>query len=225
VIEDSSAGGRSAAAAAAAAAGAMWGALKSFPMRRPFVFGTGLAGVKNGLCDVLVQTAVEKKDLDTIDWRRVSVFTTFGALFSGAWQYVLFVRMMPRLCPAAEAFAAKPFRQKLKDIPGLKQLAVQNFVENGINNPVLYFPIFYTVKEFIEGGDLRDGVKKYKAHFKEDVLAIWKVWIPAQFVNFAFNPMWMRVPFVAFVSAFWTGYVSMTRGKKEELPVEDEETR
>ena len=197
----------------------MWSAIRAFPVRRPFIFGTGLAGVKNGLCDVLVQKAVEGNE--DIDWRRVSVFTTFGALFSGAWQYVLFVRIMPRLCPAAEAFAAKPFRQKIKDIPGLKQLALQNFVENGINNPILYFPIFYTVKEFIEGGDLRDGVKKYKAHFKEDVLAIWKVWIPAQFVNFAFNPMWMRVPFVAFVSAFWTGYVSMTRGKKEELPADE----
>ena len=197
----------------------MWGAVRRFPLRHPFLFGTGLAGFKNGCCDILVQKAVENND--TIDWRRVSVFTTFGAIFSGAWQYILFVRIMPRLCPAAEAFAAKPLREKIKDIPGLKQLAVQNFVENGINNPVLYFPIFYTVKEFIEGGELRNGVKKYRKHFKEDVLAIWKVWIPAQFFNFAFSPMWLRVPFVAFVSAFWTGYVSMTRGRKEELLEED----
>ncbi len=196
--------------------------VRRFPVAHPFVFGTGLAGVKNGACDVLVQKAVE--GADDVDWRRTTVFTAFGALFSGAWQYVLFVRIMPRLCPNAAAFAAKPWREKIRDVPGLKQLAVQNFVENGINNPVLYFPIFYTVKEFVEGGKLRDGVRKYKAHFKEDVIAIWKVWIPAQFFNFAFSPMWLRVPFVAFVSAFWTGYVSMTRGKREELEsLSDEE--
>ena len=88
----------------------------------------------------------------------------------------MFVRLLPRLCPAAEAFANKPIREKIKDVPGLKSLFVQLAVDNGINNPILYFPIFYTVKEFIEGGDLKDGIKKYKTHFKEDVIAIWKVW-------------------------------------------------
>ena len=196
----------------------MMSALRSvarFPKTRPFIFGTVLAGVKNGACDVLVQKTVE--DAETIDWRRVKVFTCFGALFSGAWQYVLFVRLMPRIVPRAEAFALKPLRQKIRDGPGLRGLAIQTFVENGINNPVLYFPIFYTIKEFLEDGPLEDGIKKYRKNFKEDVTAILKVWVPAQLFNFAFSPMWLRVPFVAFVSAFWTAYVSITRGKPEKL--------
>ena len=199
----------------------MFSALRRMPKSHPFIFGTLFTGVKNGGVDILVQKGVE--GAEELNIKRVVVFGTFGMLFSGAWQYMLFVKVMPKLCPAAEAFAAKPIREKLKDIPGLKQLFIQNFVENGINNPILYFPCFYTVKEFVEGGPLSDGWKKYKMNMKEDVIAIWKVWIPAQFFNFAFSPMWFRVPFVACVSAFWTAYVSTTRGKKITLPSEDDE--
>lgn len=53
---------------------------------------------------------------------------------------------------------------------------------------------------------------KYRANAWEDLRAIWSVWVPAQFINFAFSPMWLRVPFVAVVSSGWTAYVSFTRG-------------
>ena len=199
----------------------MWSAARRIPIKHPFMFGVAFTGFKNAGCDILVQKVVE--DAKELNLRRVAVFGVFGALFSGACQYCLFVKIAPKLCPGAEAFAVKPIREKLKDIPGLKQLLVQNFLENGLNNPILYYPIFYTVKEFIEGGPLSDGWKKYKMNMKEDVIAIWKVWIPAQFINFAFSPMWFRIPFVACVSAFWTGYVSITRGKKMVLDDKVEE--
>ena len=190
-------------------------AVLTFPKRRPFVFGTCLAGFKNGAVDLVVQKKVEGRE--SIDWRRTTVFTSFGLLFNGAWQYFLFVKMMPRLCPQAVSFARKPIREKLKDIPGLKQLALQNFVENGINNALIYYPLFYTLKEYIEGGAFEDGIKKYRKNMKDDLLAIWKVWVPAQFINFAFCPLWLRVPYVACLSCFWTAFVSFTRGKKEIL--------
>jgi protein Mpv17 len=97
----------------------------------------------------------------------------------------------------------------------LKGVLIQNFVENGINNPVLYFPIFYTIQEFLVNGSegkVSNGLRKYVQNAKEDIPAIWSVWIPAQLVNFGLSPLWFRVPFVALVSAFWTGYVSWTRG-------------
>ena len=119
---------------------------------------------------------------------------------------------MPRLVPAAEAFALSPIRDKLRNVAGLKGLFIQNFVENGINNPLLYFPIFYSIQELLAGGNVVDGLKKYQKNAWEDVTAIWAVWVPAQFINFAFSPLWFRVPFVACVSAGWTAYVSFTRG-------------
>jgi len=119
-------------------------ALSRIPVQYPFAFGAGFSCVKNGAADVLIQTQVEK--CDKIDWRRTSIFSTFGLLFCGCWQYLLFTKIMPKMCPGAASFAAKSFREKLKDIKGLKQLAVQVFVENGINNPLLFFPVFYSVK-------------------------------------------------------------------------------
>jgi len=193
----------------------MFGRLRAIPARHPFMFAIGVTTVKTGTADLFVQKYVEKRE--EVDWRRNMVFLTFGVTYMGAWQYLLFVKIMPRLVPGAEAFAAKSIRDKLSDGAGLRGLVIQNFVENGINNPLLYFPIFYTIKEALEGGDLRDGVRKYRAHFWEDLTAIWSVWVPAQFINFAFSPLWFRVPFVAMVSAGWTAFVSFKRGNKEQL--------
>lgn len=187
----------------------------SFPKRRPFIFGVSLTAFKTGAVDVLVQKYVEKKE--TIDTRRTFIFTTFGLTYLGAWQYLLFVKIMPRLVPGAATFATKSLREKLQDKQGLRGLLIQNFVENGINNPLLFFPIFYTLKEYMEGGPLQDGLTKYRLHWKEDLRNIWTLWIPAQFFNFAFSPMWFRVPFVACVSAFWTAFVSFKRGAREEI--------
>jgi hypothetical protein len=61
-----------------------------------------------------------------------------------------------------------------------------------------------------------------RKNFHEDVPAILAVWVPAQFINFGFSPMWFRVPFVATVSAFWTGYVSLTRGAAHTTPLSDQ---
>ena len=192
----------------------MAAALLSVPKRYPFVFGVSTATMKTGGVDLLVQKYVEK--VDEIDWMRFSVFTAFGFCFAGVWQYTLFVKVMPRLCPGAKAFIDKPIREKIRDTQGLKELAIQNFAENGVNNPLLYFPIFYTIQEFrtkgFEEGRVSNALSKYVANAHEDVPAILSVWVPAQAFNFAFSPMWLRVPFVSVVSALWTVYVSIVRG-------------
>jgi len=56
------------------------------------------------------------------------------------------------------------------------------------------------------------GACRYMGNAHEDLPAIWSVWVPAQLLNFGFSPMWFRVPFVAFVSAAWTAFVSNKRG-------------
>jgi protein Mpv17 len=192
--------------------------LFALPKRYPFAFGVCAATIKTGTVDLLIQRYVEQRK--EIDWKRTQAFTVFGCVFLGAWQYTLFVRIMPTICPNAEAFAAKPLREKLKDARGLKDLALQNFVENGINNPLLFFPCFYTVQEFLtkgfERGSVRYALSKYRANCYEDVPAIWALWVPAQFINFAFSPMWLRVPFVVAVSCVWTSYVSLTRGSTQD---------
>lgn len=196
----------------------MFASIRRIPVKHPFAFGVVFAGIKHCTADILVQKTVENKE--EVDIRRATVFTAFGALFCGAWQYGLFVKLMPWLCPNAVSFAGKSIRAKLKDVPGMKQLAIQVFIENGINNPILYYPTFYSIKAFIEGHSAVEsipvGINKYRENLVEDVIAIWKVWVPAQFFNFAFSPMWFRVPFVACVSFMFTCYVSFKRGAPDD---------
>jgi len=42
--------------------------------------------------------------------------------------------------------------------------------------------------------------------------ALWKIWVPSTFLNFAFMPMWARVPWVAGTSLVWTIILSTMRG-------------
>eukprot|EP00467_Chlorarachnion_reptans_P014141 CAMPEP_0114529300 /NCGR_PEP_ID=MMETSP0109-20121206/24750_1 /TAXON_ID=29199 /ORGANISM="Chlorarachnion reptans, Strain CCCM449" /LENGTH=207 /DNA_ID=CAMNT_0001711671 /DNA_START=224 /DNA_END=844 /DNA_ORIENTATION=+ len=189
--------------------------LSKIPRNFPFVFGVTTAAVKTGGADYLVQKYVEGQK--QADWRRVGVFTTFGFVFCGCWQYFLFVKSFPLLFPRVPEFINKPILEKLRDRRGLRDVGVQVFIENGINNPLLYFPIFYSIKEMLKGNQnfLRDGVSSYVKNAHEDLPAIWSVWIPAQIINFGFSPMWFRVPFVSLVSAVWTCYVSITRGEMD----------
>ena len=179
----------------------------------------GVTAVKTGGVDLVVQKFVENKE--EIDWKRNVTFLAFGMTFQGAWQYYLFNRVMPRITPDAFTFAAKSIREKVKDVKGMKNVLVQNFVENGINNPLFFFPTFYSIKEMVSTGkwtfsaaynSVNNGISRYRKNFWSDITACWAVWVPAQTINFAFSPAWFRVPFVALVSAGWTGYVSFTRG-------------
>ena len=196
-----------------------WKLVKQIPKRHAFVFGSVFAGVKSGAADVFIQTHVEK--VDKVDWRRTSIFATFGFAFCGVWQYTLFVKTMPRLVPGAEVFINKPFLQKLKDVQGWKGVGIQVGIENFINNTFLFFPCFYSIKECIEGRplSLSAGMRVYTRdytfndEFWTDLTSIWKVWIPAQIINFGFSPMWFRVPYVACVSFGWTCWVSLVRGQ------------
>ena len=49
----------------------------------------------------------------------------------------------------------------------------------------------------------------------EDLVALWKVWIPSTLLNFAFMPMWARIPWVASTSLIWTCILSAMRGSSE----------
>ena len=37
-------------------------------------------------------------------------------------------------------------------------------------------------------------------NYKEDLVALWKLWVPSTFLNFALMPMWARIPWVATTS-------------------------
>ena len=190
---------------------------------RAFEFGAACAGAKAIVADVLVQRVAEGRTDDQMDLKRIAVFGVFGTLYSGVWQFYLFNRIMPRLVPGTASFAAKPLRQKLADAAGMRGLALQVFIENGLNNALLYFPIFYSLQSMLQGcgmaHSLVEGPRTYAQNAHKDLPDIWKFWVPAQLVNFGFCPLWMRVPMTAALSFVWTAYISCSRGAyQQRLP-------
>ena len=60
---------------------------------------------------------------------------------------------------------------------------------------------------------MRSAADKYKREIKDSCKALWKIWVPAQLVNFAFVPRHLRIPYVAAVSFGWTVVLSTMQGR------------
>jgi len=123
--------------------------------------------------------------------------------------------------PQAASFTAKTLAEKAKDIPGIRNVFLQVFIDQFVHHPLMYFPVFYMIKDFVTSDkpDPVRAVKTYYGNMTEDLTALWKVWIPSTFLNFAFMPMWARIPWVASTSMIWTCILSAMRGGSE-VPVE-----
>ncbi|KAJ8598696.1 hypothetical protein CTAYLR_003109 [Chrysophaeum taylorii] len=182
---------------------------------KPFAFGVGFSCVKTSVSDLIVQVGVERRE--EIDWRRNASFAAFGFGYLGIVQYTLYVPVFGRLFPGAAAFAAKPLRDKLADPKGLATLAAQVFLDQCVHHPFAYFPAFYATKELVTRGNVELALSKWKENFWADLQALWQVWVPATILNFAFSPMWLRIPVVASTSLLWTMILSTMRGKTHDV--------
>jgi predicted amino acid-binding ACT domain protein len=196
----------------ASAARSVWSRAKAIPIEHPFAFGFFISGFKTSFSDLLVQKVVERKE--KVDWKRNAAFATFGFLYLGAVQYGIYVKLFGRVFPGAAGFAAKSITDKLKDARGIFTLGAQVVLDQCLHHPLLYFPIFYCTRELVmhEKPDLVRCMNEYRRNMKEDMIALWKVWVPSTIINFAFMPMWARIPFVAATSLVWTCILSAMRG-------------
>jgi hypothetical protein len=116
-----------------------------------------------------------------------------------------------------DRFAKLSFVEKLKDTAGILDAAKMVVFDITIHLPLIYFPTYYTVKEFVGGHSwnpidwIQDGVGKYCSNAKDDLSAMIKLWGPSDCIQFVL-PVHIRLPFRHVVSFFWTAYVSFTRG-------------
>mmetsp|Transcript_24547 Transcript_24547/g.35992 ORF Transcript_24547/g.35992 Transcript_24547/m.35992 type:complete len:452 (-) Transcript_24547:474-1829(-) len=202
--------------ASSSAAPSLLSKIKSVPIKYPLGFGVAVSTVKTSVSDLLVQKAIERKE--QVDWKRNFAFASFGFVYLGVVQYTIYVNLFGRLFPGAAAFAAKSLRGKLKDAKGMRDLGSQVFLDQFVHHPLMYFPAFYCIKELVtssdssEGPDFKRVLMEYKDNMKEDLVALWKIWVPTTVLNFAFMPMWARIPWVAGTSFVWTCILSAMRG-------------
>jgi len=192
--------------------------------RHPFAFGTVVASAKTGMADFIVQKYVERNE--KIDRRRLALFSFWGFFWCGTVQYFIYVKLFAQvLFPSVRGFVSKSISGKLADKQGqlivLKQVALDQFV----HHPFFVFPAFYTLKCIVESEDALSpsgyflkGLGNYRNNITTDLTVCWSTWVPAFMINFSICPLWMRVPFVAGVSFFFTMYWSFLHGS----PIEKE---
>lgn len=199
------------------------GGIMAFPKTHPFAFQLMIATVKTSAADLLCQVVAEGKSWKEIDWRRNGIFVVFGFAYLGCFQYWIMVTKYRQWFPTMDRFAKLPLAAKLKDTAGILDAMKMVVFDVTVHLPLMYFPTYYTVKEFVGGKTwnpvdwVKDGVTKYSGNLKEDLSAMIKLWGPSDCVQFVL-PMHIRMPFRHLVSFFWTAYVSFTRGAIEEEP-------
>jgi len=197
------------------------GGVMNFPKDHPFTFQLIVATAKTSGADLVCQTVAERKSFDEIDWKRNGIFVVFGFAYLGGFQYWLMVNKYRQWFPTMDRFAKLPFAEKLKDTAGLIDAAKMVMFDLVVHLPMIYFPTYYTVKEFVGGSSwsptdwVKDGVTKYTHNMKEDLTAMVQLWGPSDCIQFIL-PVHIRMPFRHVVSFFWTAYVSFTRGSIEE---------
>jgi len=202
-------------------------AKESFAKANPFAFQLVVATGKTMAADLMTQTVAEGKKFDEIDWKRNGIFVVFGFAYLGGFQYWLMINKYRQWFPSMDRFAKLSFAEKLKDTAGILDAVKMIVFDLVVHLPMIYFPCYYTVKEFVSGDSwnpvdwAKNGVTKYSKNMKEDLSAMIKLWGPSDCVQFVL-PLHIRLPFRHFVSFFWTAYISFTRGAVEKIPDADD---
>jgi hypothetical protein len=152
-----------------------------------------------------------------IDWKRNGVFIVFGAVYLGGFQWWVLVTQYRKWFAGMDRFANASLAEKMKDLPGFKATLKQIAFDVGVLFPCVYFPVFYSVKELVQGGSsnpidwVTKGFSKYMTNFRTDVTAMATFWGPGDIIVCSV-PMWLRMPARHFLSLGWTSYLSYLRG-------------
>merc|ERR1719266_2491481 len=87
----------------------------------------------------------------------------------------------------------------------------------------LYLPFFYTLQACVYGNEVSwekvgRGLKTCSENWNADAWNMSLLYLPTQYVNFAYVPCHWRVCFVAGISMCWCTILSLLRGSRTELP-------
>jgi len=190
--------------------------LASIPRRAPLAFSIAYGGIKTIAADILVQKYLEHRE--TLDMKRASVFLVFGCVQVGFVQFMIFSKLFPYMFKGAGTFSQQTFAQMAKDKQGLKNVVKQVCVDQFIYHPVMYFPVFYTLQEILNGNvsdprkTVGDAFSKYIPNCVDDWKGLWKIFMPVSIFQNSLCPVHLRVPCHATAGFFYCIFLSLTRG-------------
>lgn len=177
--------------------------MNAFFKRHPLFVSLVGNTIKTASADIITQKYLENKK--ELDLQRLSVFTSFGFVYLGGWQHFLFNNLFVKCEKIMTLAKYKPISQSI----------ILTFLDIGIHTPLMYYPSFYMIKGYLENQSMNKVIDTYNENIKNDMIAMWKVWLPAQMINFTFIPIHFRMPFITSVSFGWTIILSLMRGNKK----------
>jgi len=156
--------------------------------KHPILFASCFACVKNSVADYSIQKTQNEGPFNI---KRTLGFSLFGLLHVGAGQYIILNKIIPRIIPSINKIP-KPSNAVLKAI----------ILDQFIHVPLIYFPLFYTFKEFGESTifnppETSNIIKNYKENLKNDMIISGSIFMPIQFLNYKFIPTHLRVPLLS----------------------------
>ncbi len=186
-----------------------------FAKQYPFINNVAIATTKTGAADFIAQTVIGGTPIYQLDIERSILFMTFGAVYSGGFQWLYQVNIFKKLFDI-EKFTNLSIKEKLEDKEGLKQLMFQTALDLTVLT-LAYLPAFYIFKAGVFSGSvdpniwMSTGLNDYMTNFAKDEADLLKVWFPADLVCFSV-PLYLRLPVRHSVSFLWTAYLSFARG-------------
>ncbi len=146
------------------------------------------------ISDIMAQKLVDA-DCD-VDLERLSKFTFFCAVYAGCFQHAVFNILFPRLFPGN----------------GWKVALKKTLADNFVHTPFVYLPSYFILKSMVDKdrGTVLLGMQEYHTAGLPVLVDCWSIWIPAQFVAFAFIPVNFRILYNAAVGTVWDTLLSFT---------------
>lgn len=165
--------------------------------QNPLRCAVGLAGGKCTVADIIIQ----KNNNEPWNPVRTASFASFGFLWCGGGQYLLFNRVFPWL------FGTGIFNGCHHAV--VKSLAFDQL----IHAPFVYFPLFYFFREIPTGN--KDIIPLTYSAWKREI--VWDmtiqatIFLPVQVLNFMYFPKHIRVPTLNAVGFLYAMFLSYTK--------------
>eukprot|EP00210_Caulerpa_lentillifera_P002188 g2102.t1 len=173
---------------------ALWTAYLSELERRPVITKMWTSGVLNAVGDLLAQFFIEKEA--AFDPKRLLVFTGLGVFLVGPtlhYWYGLLARVFT--VPGAKTAFSSLLLDQFAFAPCFCAVFLSTLVVIETRKPALVAP-------------------KLQQDFMSTIVMNWRIWIPAQLLNFWIVPPPLRVLFANIVALVWNTYLSYASHKK-----------
>lgn len=153
------------------------------------------------LASLVKNQSRNKRNLGYLSLRRIILHASYGMLVSGPI-YHLWYNLLDQVSLSTRKETTKLLRQRRS--VGLKVL-----IDQFVFSPIFLLVTLFYLKYF-RRLDAKYAVRSIRNHYFVALLTSWKLWIPANVINFNAVPVNYQVLYGNLVSLWWNIYLSMT---------------